>query len=96
MYRLSFYGKEYSEFTVVKETDKQVTYLNFKGIEVKENKRTSNYAWFDTEKQCVEHIVYILKRVIKSLEQRLIITKRNIDVVNESLIVYNEILEKCE
>ena len=51
------YSNEIGEFEVVKETEKQIVFLNKRGREEREAKQTHYNSWFDTREAAKEHLI---------------------------------------
>ena len=69
MFRLT--GKRIQEFTVIKETDKQLTFINEYGRESREAKDTNYQSWHRTVEEAIKEQIKQTEDKIESSEREL-------------------------
>jgi len=62
---------EIQECEVIKETEKQLTFINYKGVAIKENKRGSDCSWHESKHDAKECVISECNAIISKLNRQI-------------------------
>ena len=71
------------EYEVVKETPKQLTFINERGSEIRESKRTEWYSWHDTYEEAKQALIEKYSNIVELKERQLDYHKEQLRKIGE-------------